>query len=103
MLCFSFILQRGRCKLLQLLFNILTKYRYKIILSLFEVIQGAYMRKGNLYSIFFVVFIDLLGFGLILPLLPFYAEEYGATPFVVGLLTASYAAALSDRFGRRPV
>lgn len=71
------------------------------------------MRKGNLYSIFFVVFIDLLGFGLILPLLPFYAEEYGATPFVVGLLTASYAAAqlvgapvlgrLSDRFGRRPV
>jgi len=71
------------------------------------------MRKGNLFSIFLIVFIDLLGFGLILPLLPFYAEQYGATPFIVGLLTASYAAAqligapvlgrLSDRFGRRPI
>ncbi len=71
------------------------------------------MRKSNLLSIFLVVFIDLLGFGLILPLLPYYAEEYGATPFIVGLLAASYAAAqligapilgrLSDRVGRRPV
>ena len=71
------------------------------------------MRKSSLFPIFLVVFIDLLGFSLILPLLPFYADVYGATPFVVGLLTASYAAAqligapllgrLSDRFGRRPV
>ena len=71
------------------------------------------MNKKRLFSIFLIVFIDLLGFGLILPLLPFYADEYGATPFVVGLLTASYAAAqlagapllgrLSDRFGRRPI
>jgi DHA1 family tetracycline resistance protein-like MFS transporter len=54
-----------------------------------------------------------LGFGLILPLLPFYADAYGASPLVVGLLAASYAAAqligapvlgrLSDRHGRRPV
>ncbi len=71
------------------------------------------MDKKRLLNIFIIVFIDLVGFGLILPLLPFYAEEYGATPWIVGLLTASYAAAqligapilgrLSDRYGRRPV
>ena len=71
------------------------------------------MRRTRLANIFFIVFVDLLGFGLILPLLPFYAEEFGATPTLVGLLVASNAAAnligapilgrLSDRFGRRPV
>jgi DHA1 family tetracycline resistance protein-like MFS transporter len=71
------------------------------------------MEKRRLITVFVIVFIDLLGFGLILPLLPYYAERYGATPFVVGLLAASYAAAqligapvlgrLSDRHGRRPV
>lgn len=71
------------------------------------------MNKKPLFTIFIIVFVDLLGFGLILPLLPYYAEEYGATPFVTGLLVASYAAAsfigapilgrLSDRFGRRPI
>jgi len=71
------------------------------------------MGKRRLITIFVVVFVDLLGFGLILPLLPYYADSYGATPFVVGLLAASYAAAqligapvlgrLSDRYGRRPI
>lgn len=71
------------------------------------------MNNRRLISVFIIVFIDLLGFGLILPLLPYYADEFGATPTVVGLLTASYAAAqfigapvlgrLSDRHGRRPV
>ncbi len=71
------------------------------------------MKRSRLFTIFIVVFVDLLGFSLILPLLPYYAEEYGASAFVVGLLVASYAAAslvgspllgrLSDRFGRRPV
>ena len=71
------------------------------------------MQKSRLATIFVVVLVDLLGFGLILPLLPFYADRYGASATVVGLLTASYAAAqligapllgrLSDRYGRRPV
>ena len=51
------------------------------------------MKKSRLLTIFVVVFVDLLGFGLILPLLPYYAETYGATAVVVGLLVASYAAA----------
>jgi DHA1 family tetracycline resistance protein-like MFS transporter len=69
------------------------------------------VKTARLINIFIVVFVDLLGFSLILPLLPYYAEEFGATPAVIGLLTASYAAAsligapllgrLSDRFGRR--
>jgi DHA1 family tetracycline resistance protein-like MFS transporter len=75
--------------------------------------EGIVMDRRKLTIIFLIVFIDLLGFGLILPLLPYYAETFGATPTVVGLLVASYAAAqlvgapilgrLSDRYGRRPV
>jgi DHA1 family tetracycline resistance protein-like MFS transporter len=71
------------------------------------------MKNKPLLSIFLIVFIDMLGFGLILPLLPYYAETFGASDTVIGLLVASYAAAqllgapilgrLSDRFGRRPV
>jgi len=71
------------------------------------------MKNSRLLTIFIIVFVDLLGFSLILPLLPYYAEKYGASPFTVGLLVASYAAAsligspmlgrLSDRFGRRPI
>jgi DHA1 family tetracycline resistance protein-like MFS transporter len=71
------------------------------------------MNNKRLFSIILVVFIDLLGFSLILPLLPYYAESFKASEFVTGLLVASYAAAqligapilgrLSDRFGRRPL
>lgn len=71
------------------------------------------MQKRPLLAIFTVVFIDLLGFGLILPLLPYIGETYGANEIVVGVLVASYSAAqlvgatllgrLSDRFGRRPI
>lgn len=71
------------------------------------------MKNARLLTIFIIVFVDLLGFSLILPLLPYYAESYGASAALVGLLVASYAAAqlvgapllgrLSDRYGRRPV
>ena len=71
------------------------------------------MNNKRLFSIILVVFIDLLGFSLILPLLPYYAKTFQASEFVTGLLVASYAAAqligapilgrLSDRFGRRPL
>lgn len=71
------------------------------------------MKNNKLFTLFLIVFIDLLGFSIILPLLPFYAETFNATPTQVGLLVASYAAAqlvgapvlgrLSDRFGRKPI
>ncbi len=71
------------------------------------------MDKKRLFSILLVVFIDLLGFSLILPLLPYYAETFNASKFTTGLLIAVYAlmqligapilGRLSDRFGRRPV
>jgi MFS family permease len=63
--------------------------------------------------IFFTVLLDLLGFGMILPLLPYYALDFGASPTGVTLLFASFSLAqfvfaplwgrLSDRVGRRPV
>jgi DHA1 family tetracycline resistance protein-like MFS transporter len=66
-----------------------------------------------LVIIFLTVFIDLLGFGIIVPLLPFYAESYGASAFTVGLLgtvfslmqfvVAPLCGRWSDRVGRRPV
>jgi DHA1 family tetracycline resistance protein-like MFS transporter len=71
------------------------------------------VQRSRLVNIFLVVFIDLLGFGLILPLLPYFAGQYGASEFLIGLLVASYAAAqfigapllgrLSDRYGRRAI
>ena len=71
------------------------------------------MQKNRLFAIFVIVFMDLLGFSLVLPLLPYYAQTFGADALVTGLLVASYAVAqlvgapilgrLSDRVGRRPV
>ena len=71
------------------------------------------MRRHRLLTIFTIVFVNMLGFGLILPLLPFYAETFNASGTIVGLLVASYAAAqmigapvlgrISDRYGRRPI
>ena len=63
--------------------------------------------------LFLIVFIDLVGFGIIIPLTPFYAEHFGASPDVVTLLTPTYSLAqfifapiwgrLSDRYGRKPI
>lgn len=75
--------------------------------------QNRGVNNKKLITLFLIVFIDLLGFGIILPLLPFYAESFGASPTQIGLLVASYAAAqlvgapvlgrISDRVGRKPV
>jgi DHA1 family tetracycline resistance protein-like MFS transporter len=69
--------------------------------------------RRQLALLFIFVFIDLLGFSLILPLLPFYAETFDASPTVVGLLLGANALAqligapivgrLSDQYGRRPL
>src|SRR5512144_1847565 len=63
--------------------------------------------------LFLIVFTDLVGFGLIIPLLPFYGEHFQASPAEVGALMAIYSLAqfiaaplwggLSDRVGRKPV
>jgi MFS family permease len=69
--------------------------------------------RKPLTTIFLIVFTDLVGFGIVIPLLPLYAEHYGPAPWEFGLLMASYSAMqfvfapllgrLSDRVGRRPV
>ena len=64
-------------------------------------------------SILFTVAIDVLGFGIVIPILPYYVREFGASPSTVTILFASFSlcsflsapflGALSDRWGRRPV
>jgi DHA1 family tetracycline resistance protein-like MFS transporter len=71
------------------------------------------MRKPSLLIIFLTVFIDLIGFGIVLPLLPIYSKSFGADDILIGLIMASYSlmqflfapvwGRLSDRIGRRPV
>src|SRR3954464_12236179 len=66
-----------------------------------------------LLIIFLTIFVNLVGFGIIIPLLPFYAQTFGASPVVIGLLFAIFSLCqlvagpvlgdLSDRHGRRPV
>lgn len=66
-----------------------------------------------LIPVLLTVFLDLLGFGIVIPLLTYYAEEFGASPVHVTLLMACYSlaqfvmapfwGALSDRVGRRPI
>lgn len=71
------------------------------------------MNKGSLSTVFLVVLIDLIGFGIILPLMPFYASVFSASALQIGLLYSIYSAAqlvfspiwgsISDRVGRRPI
>ncbi|MEX2351039.1 MAG: MFS transporter [Balneolaceae bacterium] len=71
------------------------------------------MKRSALATVFLVVVIDLLGFGIVLPLLPFYAQEFQASAVTIGLLYSVYSlmqlifspiwGSLSDRIGRRPV
>lgn len=71
------------------------------------------MLKSPLVPIFLIVSVDVLGLTIILPLLPFYSERFGASPAVVGLLVSTYALCqliagpilgrMSDHMGRRPL
>jgi MFS transporter, DHA1 family, tetracycline resistance protein len=82
--------------------------------------QGGPPEPGRFFTmplaiIFLIVFIDLVGFGMIIPILPFYAEHepFRATPFEIGLLFSAYSwmqfffspllGRLSDRYGRKPI
>ncbi|MGB0422407.1 MAG: MFS transporter, partial [Limisphaerales bacterium] len=71
------------------------------------------MRKPTLFVLFLIVFVDLVGFGIVLPLLPLYSEKLGASGLMIGCIVASYnlmqfffapwLGKLSDRIGRRPI
>ncbi len=70
------------------------------------------LKTSRLIVLFATVLVDMIGFGIVLPLLPYYAESFGASPFDVTLLVASFSAMqflavpfwgrISDRHGRRP-
>jgi len=76
---------------------------------------GRFAWRGSPVSFLFVtVFVDMIGYGIVVPLLPFYAREYATGALLVGLLGSLYAAIefvgglslgdlSSDRYGRRPV
>src|SRR5215471_18068429 len=71
------------------------------------------MRKPSVLVIFLTVFIDLIGFGIVVPLVPLYSRHFGAHGAVIGIIIASFSAMqfifspiwgrLSDRHGRRPI
>ena len=71
------------------------------------------MKNLRLFTVFLVVLIALIGFGIVLPLMPFYASEFGASPIMIGLLYSIYSVAQlifspiwggwSDKIGRRPI
>jgi MFS transporter, DHA1 family, tetracycline resistance protein len=71
------------------------------------------MKKSPLFIIFTTIFIDLVGFGIVLPVLPLYAQTFGASPLIIGIIVASFSlmqfffmpvwGRVSDRIGRRPV
>lgn len=71
------------------------------------------MRRASLFVLFLTVFIDLIGFGMVIPFLSYYAREYGASGTAVGAVVGIYSimqfffapvwGRLSDRVGRRPV
>jgi len=71
------------------------------------------MKKGSPMLLFSVVFMDMVGFGFIIPLLPDYVARFGGAPALVGALASVYALGqfvaaplvgrLSDRYGRKPL
>ncbi|MBI2314577.1 MFS transporter [Candidatus Daviesbacteria bacterium] len=70
-------------------------------------------KKQPLFFLYLTIFVNIIGFGMVFPLLPFYAKEFQASEAVIGFLAASFAIGeflfaplwgrLSDRFGRKPI
>jgi DHA1 family tetracycline resistance protein-like MFS transporter len=77
------------------------------------VTSDVWRRRSPLVFLFVTVFVDMIGYGIVVPLLPFYAGPYASGAALVGLLGSLYAAmqfasgpflgGLSDRHGRRPI
>ena len=75
--------------------------------------RGRFRRGGALTALLITVFMDMVGFGIIIPLTPFWAERFGAGPATVTLLFATYSAFgfvfsflwgwASDKWGRKPI
>src|SRR6516164_8340033 len=71
------------------------------------------MKKPSVLIIFLTVFIDLIGFGIVVPLVPVYSRHFGAHGWIIGVIIASFSAMqfvfspiwgrLSDKHGRRPI
>lgn len=70
-------------------------------------------KQPPLFFIYLTIFVNIIGFGMVFPLLPFYAQKFNASETTIGLLASSFAIAqflfsplwgrISDRFGRKPI
>ncbi len=80
---------------------------------IFALLSSDIMRKSPLFVLFITIFIDLVGFGLVIPILPLFAQDLGASEALIGLIAGSFSlmqfffapvwGGLSDRFGRKPI
>jgi DHA1 family tetracycline resistance protein-like MFS transporter len=71
------------------------------------------VRRSPLFVVFITIFIDLVSFGIVVPLLPFYAQTFGASGITIGLLLSVFSlmnfiaspiwGRFSDKYGRRPI
>jgi MFS family permease len=74
---------------------------HSVLLLYFGKIGRFGMQRSPFVILFFTVFLDLVGFGIVLPLLPNYARELGASPLEIGIIAGSYSVMqfFSRRFG----